>query len=129
MFFGLFFEYTRWHYSRALISYVRILKNFWWFTVAYFSMPLLFKTLFVPYKRMTEIPERTIGSWLEAQVINTLSRLVGLCVRVFLLGVGFLALCFLTVGGIGGYAVWLIAPILSTLLATYGGLLIIISLF
>jgi hypothetical protein len=129
MFFGLFFEYTRWHYSRALISYVRILKNFWWFTVAYFSMPLLFKTLFVPYKRMTEIPERTISSWLEAQVINTLSRLVGLCVRVFLLGVGFLALCFLTIGGIGGYAVWLIAPILSTLLATYGGLLIIISLF
>jgi hypothetical protein len=129
MFFGLFIEYTRWHYSRALISYVRILKSFWWFTVAYFSMPLLFKTLFVPYKRMTETPERTIGSWLEAQVINTLSRLVGLCVRLFLLACGFLALCFLTVGGIGGYAVWLIAPILSTLLATYGGLMIIVNLF
>ncbi|MFN3693235.1 MAG: hypothetical protein ACK4SL_04055 [Candidatus Paceibacteria bacterium] len=129
MFFGLFFEYTRWHYSRALISYVRILKNFWWFTVAYFSMPLLFKTLFVPYKRMTETPERTISSWLEAQVINTLSRLVGFCVRLFLLACGFLALCFLTIGGILGYAVWLIAPILSTLLATYGGLLIIANLF
>ncbi len=129
MFFGLFFEYTRWHYSRALISYVRILKNFWWFTVAYFSMPLLFKTLFVPYKRMTETPDRTISSWLEAQVINTLSRFVGLCVRLCLLTCGFLALCFLTVGGILGYALWLIAPILSTLLATYGGLLIIANLF
>lgn len=78
---------------------------------------------------MTETPKRTIGSWLEAQVINTLSRLVGLCVRVCLLASGFFALCLLTIGGIAGYAIWLITPILSTLLATYGGLLILVHLF
>ena len=128
MFFSFFLEYTRWHYSSALLSYVRVLKNFWWFTVAYFSMPLLFKTLFVPYKRMTETSDRTICSWLEARVINTLSRFVGLCVRIILLSTGFVALCLLTIGGIVGYSLWIMAPFLTAILAAFGGLLVVVNI-
>lgn len=127
MFFSYFLEYSRWHYSSALVTYVRILKNFWWFTVAYFSMPLLFKTLFVPYKRMTETAKPTVSSWLEARVINSLSRLVGFGVRVGLLTIGFVALCGLTVGGIIGYAVWLLLPFITVVTALCGGLLLIVS--
>jgi hypothetical protein len=125
MFFSLLVEYGRWHYGDALISYVRILKNFWWFVVAYFSMPLLLTTLFVPYKRMTEERGSGLSSWLEASVMNSLSRFVGFLVRLFLLFVGFLTLCLLTVGGIFGYGFWLILPIMPSLLILTGLLLII----
>lgn len=124
MFFSLLVEYGRWHYSDALVAYIRILKNFWWFVVAYFSMPLLLKTLFVPYKRMTEHTVGTVSSWLEASVMNTLSRLVGFLVRLCLLITGFVTLCGLTVGGIFGYGLWLIAPILPSLFMLTGLLLI-----
>ncbi len=125
MFFSLVFEYARWHYGDALVSYIRILKNFWWFVVSYFSMPLLFTTLFVPYKRMTEEPAEGLSSWLEASVMNSLSRLVGFLVRLFLLGVGFVTLCILTIGGMFVYGIWLILPLLPTVLLITGLLLII----
>lgn len=123
MFFSLL-AYAQWHYTDALLLYIRILKNFWWFVVAYFSMPLLFKTLFVPYKRMIEERDGTMSSWLEASVINTLSRLVGFLIRLSLLIIGFLTLVFLTIGGITGYAVWLILPIIPSVLLLVGSLMI-----
>ncbi len=123
MFFSLL-AYAQWHYTDALLLYIRILKNFWWFVVAYFSMPLLFKTLFVPYKRMIEERDGTMSSWLEASVINTLSRLVGFLIRLSLLIIGFLTLVFLTIGGITGYAVWLILPIIPSVLLLVGSLII-----
>jgi hypothetical protein len=123
MFFSLL-AYAQWHYTDALLLYIRILKNFWWFVVAYFSMPLLFKTLFVPYKRMIEERDGTMSSWLEASVINTLSRLVGFLIRLCLLIIGFLTLVFLTIGGITGYAVWLILPIIPSVLLLVGSLMI-----
>lgn len=127
MFFSLL-AYAQWHYTDALLLYIRILKNFWWFVVAYFSMPLLFKTLFVPYKRMIEERDGTMSSWLEASVINTLSRLVGFLIRLSLLIIGFLTLVFLTIGGITGYAVWLILPIIPSVLLLVGSLIIVTEL-
>ncbi len=123
MFFSLI-AYMRWHYSEALHVYLRILKNFWWFTVAYFSMPLLLKTLFVPYKRMTETRGESVGSWLEAGVMNTLSRLVGFLVRLTLLLVGFVALGILTIGGVAVYALWLLLPFVPSVLMLTGLLLL-----
>ncbi|MFM2340050.1 MAG: hypothetical protein RLZZ360_686 [Candidatus Parcubacteria bacterium] len=128
MFFGLMGEYYRWHYTNALIVYLRILKNFWWFIVAYFSIPLLIKTLFVPYKRMTESSTRTISSWLEARVMNTLSRLVGLLVRSCLLITGLISLGALIGIGVCGYMIWLGLPILTILLGIYGGVVLMVAL-
>lgn len=125
MFFSPLLEYGRWHYSDALVSYVRILKNFWWFVVAYFSMPLLLTTLFVPYKRMTEERRGNLTSWLEASVMNTLSRLIGFLVRVILLLTGFIVLGLLTLGGIFGYGLWLILPIIPSFCMIIGLLLIL----
>lgn len=125
MFFSYLLEYGRWHYGDALVSYLRILKNFWWFVVAYFSLPLLLKTLFVPYKRMTEVRGTNISSWLEAGVMNTLSRAVGMVVRLILLLGGFVALCLLTVGGIVGYGVWLVLPLVPSALMIIGAILLL----
>lgn len=127
MFFSLL-AYAQWHYTDALLLYIRILKNFWWFVVTYFSLPLLFKTLFVPYKRLTEISDGTVGSWLEASVMNTLSRFVGFLVRLCLLIMGFLTLILLTIGGIAGYAIWLILPIIPSVLLLVGSLIIVTEL-
>lgn len=128
MFFSFLLEYGRWHYGDALVSYIRILKNFWWFVVSYFSLPLLLKTLFVPYKRMTEERGSSVSSWLEAGVINTLSRAVGLIVRVALLLTGFVVLCILTVGGIIGYGLWLLFPLVPSALMIIGAILLLSQL-
>jgi len=116
-------DYFAWHYGEALVSYIRILKNFWWFIVAYFSLPLLFSTLFLPYRQFSETTTSNISSWLEASVMNTLSRLVGLVVRLFVITIGLVSLALLTLGGIAVYAFWLIAPFLPASLALIGVLL------
>jgi hypothetical protein len=130
MFFTLLVDYVRWHYGEALVHYLRILKTWWWFVLAYFSVPLLLVTLFAPFKRSYEPHARgeRIGVHIEHIVINTLSRLIGACIRLSLIIVALFLLVSLTVLGVFGYAIWLIAPGIPAFLTGAGIFLLVSSL-
>lgn len=130
MFFTLLVDYMRWHYGEALIQYIRILKTWWWFVLAYFSVPLLITTFFSPFKRLYEPKSDhiSLGNLVERLLINTLSRIIGAGVRLLLLATAFILMGMLTIGGIIGYAMWLIAPGIPALLTGAGLLLLIGSL-
>lgn len=118
----VFNHYLVWHYSIALSLIVKIWRNMLWFTVHYFSIPLLLRSLFAPWKRMTESKGK--GFDLEAiagaVVINVFSRLVGAIARSVLIGVGLATLLVEVVSIVFVYLLWLIAPFLIVILIIAG---------
>lgn len=105
--------YFLWHYTRALRAYTKIWFTWLWFINRLFSIPLLVRTLFSPWKRITE-DEPTgfdIERFFENVAVNVMSRLVGAFVRIplIILGLAFwLSAVFI---GIGGLVLWLVAPV------------------
>lgn len=113
-------HYLWWHYGKALSSYLRITKNIWWFLVQVFSLSLLARSLFTPLKRIHETRQRT-GNFEDlagALLINTLSRLFGLVIRLVIIISGLATLLLFSTLSIVLYALWLIAPI--ALIGSFG---------
>jgi hypothetical protein len=115
-------DYTIWHYSTALVAFVRLYKNFWWFLVQFFSIPQLTSSLFAPYKRITERRGSLldIEAWFSFIIINTISRLIGFCIRVCIIGFGLACLFILLVSSVLTYGFWLVAPGLLVYCFGYG---------
>lgn len=121
--------YLRWHYTRALADLMVIASNFLWFVYEFFSIPLLLRTLLVPFRRITETPQRTldIGAWFAAKTVNTLMRLVGAMVRLWVITLGFVSLCSVALLSGIAFCLWLAAPLLLIALAFIGVLLVFIA--
>ena len=115
-------DYLIWHYSTALVSFLRIYKNFWWFLTQFFSLPQLLSSLFNPYKRIKE-PRGSlldIEGWMGYLIINVLSRLIGLFTRLAIISWGIVSLAGLSFLGALCYAFFIIAPFLIVICFVYG---------
>ncbi len=106
-------EYFLWHYTTALRLCLNIATNFVWFVYHFFSMPVLFRTLFSPWHKIHEKYRSGFhpSSFAETFVINTIMRMVGFAVRaaVIIFGGG---LCIVTVlFGLTLFLIWLALPL------------------
>ncbi|OHA26650.1 MAG: hypothetical protein A3D52_03135 [Candidatus Taylorbacteria bacterium RIFCSPHIGHO2_02_FULL_44_36] len=116
-------RYLVWHYSEALADWWRIVGNFVWFFFHMFSIGLLLRTLFSPFKRMQE--ERKKGGfkfedWGGAIIINVLMRLIGFGVRTMLIAVGAIFILFTILIGVTAFVLWLVLPLAVTFLLVFG---------
>ncbi len=107
-----FWEYVGWHYGKALSEFIEVWKNIIWFLYHFFSMPLLVRTLFSPYRRL-EVHERHIGleERMSNLVANTLMRLLGFVLRTFMLTLGAVVMIATACAGIAAFTLWFLAPI------------------
>lgn len=118
---ALLFDFTVWYYSKALIDVFAVWYNFMWFITHFFSIPLLLRTLFSPWKRMTDDSKaRTIEGFFEAVVMNIMSRVFGAIARLALIIIGVIALCLGVVGLGIALICWLFSPFLIVLSFFYG---------
>ncbi|MCD5382394.1 MAG: hypothetical protein LR017_03755 [Candidatus Pacebacteria bacterium] len=119
--------YLAWHYTRAFGDITRVWINFLWFTEHFFSIRLLLRTLFAPWRRIVE--ERTkrfdIEDILGTIVVNVFSRFLGALVRLPIICVGVLALCLVCIGGVCLYVIWCVAPLMPLFFMVYGSVLIL----
>ncbi len=115
-------DYFTWHYSTALLSFVRIYKNLCWFLTQLFSIPQLSMSLLAPYKRMTQRRGSLfdIEAWMGFFAINLMSRLLGFFIRMVIISIGVFSLITLSIGAVATYALWLIAPFLMVFCFTFG---------
>jgi hypothetical protein len=115
-------DYMLWHYGAGLIAFVRVYKNFWWFLVQFFSIPQLTSSLFAPYKRMSERRGSLLDLrwWIGFIVINTMSRLLGLVIRLIIIGTGVLSLMLFSLSALISYGLWLVTPLLLIYCFSYG---------
>ena len=106
-------EFLAWHYTKGINYYLKSwLSTVNWFT-HYFSLPLLLKTLFSPWKRMV-VTDASAGfnfqKKFEAFTFNLVSRGVGAMVRFILFWTGLILIIFGFVGGAIGIVFWVIMP-------------------
>ncbi len=118
----LLVDYVRWHYTRAFRDIGATWLNIAWFVTHFFSMPLLLRTFFSPWKRVTEeYHKKGIEALASTFLVNTLSRLIGICVRLVILVMGVATLLITVLGLIVFLVVWIVLPLVSVM-SLIGGL-------
>jgi hypothetical protein len=107
--------YILWHYSGAIADIVRIWRNYLWFFYHFFSIPVLFKTLFSPWRRLQEEYKGgfDIENFFATKVVNTMMRLVGAFVRLAFIIVGIVVISIVFLGGLLFLAIWLALPLIA----------------
>jgi len=109
-------DFLAWHYSEGIAYYIKsveaTLKWFW----HYFSIPLLVRTLFSPWKRMVTAdtsPGFNLQKRFEAFSFNAVSVVIGFLARVTLIFSGLIFMALATLGGAVGILFWLVLPFFS----------------
>ena len=105
-------RYVAWHYTAGLLDCLRRLADFLWFIYHFFSVPVIARTLFTPWRRLGESYRRGLdpGRTLETFIVNTLMRLFGFIVRIFFLLAALLGLLVTFLIGLFTIAVFFLAP-------------------
>lgn len=115
-------SYLYWHYTEALKDLWQHLKNFLWFVYHFFSIPVLFHTFFMPWRRMGESYPKglDIAGFLSTFFINSLMRLVGVLMRFFLILMGLFCLFLTFSAGVVACVIWLALPWFAIILLFSG---------
>ncbi len=106
--------YIVWHYSRALYDFFGLWENAFRTVIHFFSIPLLLKTLFSPFHRLSETPPRGFhpGDFIAALTVTLIMRIVGIILRSTLIIAGVLTLLVVTLVGAVCFVGWLFLPVL-----------------
>lgn len=118
----LFFAYWRWHYSRGVADILILARNYVWFMVHFFSIPLLLSTLFSPWKRLHEDkPEHfDLEGYFGALIVNILMRLFGFTFRITVITIGLVFTLLTLLLSVLGIIIWLTAPLVLVALLFLG---------
>ncbi|HBM45944.1 MAG: hypothetical protein UT05_C0001G0079 [Parcubacteria group bacterium GW2011_GWF2_38_76] len=113
-----FLRYVVWHYTRAIKDLFTIWINFIWFTFNFFSIPLLLKTFFSPWKRLGE--ERKGFFDVTFIIIDTIMRLFGIFLRSITIIIGLVFVILVIALGPVALTLWLVWPLIILYLLTKG---------
>lgn len=118
----MLFQYLNWHFFDVPKNILSAWMNFLKFGLDYFSIPLLLKTLFSPWRRYIWFYPKgfEIRKYLEVAFSNLISRTLGMAMRISLISVGILVEIFIIFAGITIFLGWLILPFLLILGIYYG---------
>ena len=105
--------YLRWHYGKAIISLTIIWKNFLNFIFNFFSINLLFKNFFDPWKRMTDSYPSSfdLKKYFYAFMTNMIVRVVGMLMRGFLIIIGLAVYVLFALLYPVTLIIWLVLPL------------------
>ena len=111
---NIFLQYLSWQFLEVPANILRAWRNFLKFNLNYFSIPLLFKSFFSPWRRYSVPYGRgfDIRRFFETLISNLIFRFLGMIMRSFLIIIGLLVEVFIIFGGLTIFFGWLILPIL-----------------
>lgn len=115
-------EYFDWYYRGQARGMIKAWKNFLRFNLNYFSIPLLFKTLFSPWHKYQWFYGKgfELGERLQVFLSNLISRLFGAAIRLSFILVGVLVEIFIVLVGIAAIIFWLVMPALLVMGLWFG---------
>ena len=101
-----------WHYYEMPKFLFLVWKNYVVFGLNYFSIPLLLKTLFSPWRKYNwRYPKGfDIKEFLNTFISNTFSRFLGALCRIVLIIIGAIAQFFIIITGPIVILSWLLIP-------------------
>jgi len=124
---NIFIQYLFWQFFEVPRNILKGWRNFLLFYLNYFSIPLLFKTLFSHWRKYkwTYPKGLNIGKRFEVLFSNLLSRFLGAIMRIILIFIGLLLEIFLFLIGIIIFLGWLFLPVFL-ILGIYHGFRILL---
>jgi len=119
---NILFQYLSWHFIEAPKKIIEIWQNFLKFNLEYFSIKLLFKTFFYPWRKYEISYGRgfDIGKIFESFFSNLIFRILGAIIRSFFIFLGLLIQIFIIIIGIIIIISWLFLPLFLILGFYYG---------
>lgn len=128
-FLAISLHYLSWHYSRAILEFSHIYKDILVFIFNFFSISILLRSYFAPWRRMGEDYEKNIIDDLEdvasVFVVNLLMRIVGIVMRTLIIVFGVLFVLLVALLYPVLLIFWLALPLIIIILILLGlGLLI-----
>ena len=119
---NIIIQYLQWHFVEQPKAILRAWYNFLKFCLNYFSLPLLIKTLFSPWRKYKSSKGRRfdLKVYLNAVAFNAISRGIGAIMRSILIIIGITAEIFIFFAGIIIFVGWLILPALLVIGFFYG---------
>lgn len=116
-------HYLFWHYSVALVRFTAIYRDIVFFMSDFFSLSVLLKSFFAPWRRLSEpYPEDkfNISEILAVFVVNSLMRLVGIIMRSIIIIAGLMVLFLVIIFYPILLVLWLALPLLIVILLAAG---------
>jgi hypothetical protein len=115
----LFFPYyVRWHYGQGTKDLFVILGRFVSFVFSFFSITLLFQTLFSPWKRLRSEYQKGFHpeEFFSSLLINTIMRIVGLLIRTVVIFLGLIATILMMTISLAIALIWIFYPLVLAFL-------------
>ncbi len=115
-----------WYYTGAVKSIINIWRNFVIFVREYYSISLLLRTLFHPWRRdITKYRQGfSFKAFFETLIFNLISRSLGFCIRSVTVVIGSISLIGVIVLGTLVLVAWLVLPVALIFLIIIGALLL-----
>jgi len=109
-------KFFAWYYIDSISGLLSAWKNFLLFNLEFFSVPLLLKSLFSPWRRIYSPYGKTFELWknIEAFTLNMMSRIIGAILRVFLIVIGLIFEIVVLTAGLIIILLWLALPLILT---------------
>jgi len=87
-------------------------KNYILFASNYFSLPILLKSLFSPWRKYRWNYPKVINvaEFLNTLISNTFSRFMGALMRIFLIAAGIIFQIFVIFAGLIIFLAWILTP-------------------
>jgi len=105
-------EMFSWWYSAGITAFFAKLKHFFLVTSDFFSVNILLKTLFNPYRQIVGRATNSSPAGMFQALIDTLvSRFIGFLIRLVTLVLGGIILILQILASIVAFVVWIILPI------------------
>lgn len=115
---NIFRQFLEWYFIDQSLLIFKAWINYLRFNFEYFSIPLLLKTFFSPWRRYIWSYGRGFNfkRYLDAFVSNAIFRGLGAILRFFLIVIGIILEAFVFLAGIIVLALWFFSPfiIIST---------------
>jgi hypothetical protein len=113
-FLWIFPYYLGWHYGRGTSETFSVFKNFLFFIPRFFSIKVLFETLFSPFQRLKENYAGGLnpGQFAEVIVVNLIMRIFGFIVRSFIIMLGVATFIIVFFVEIVLFIIWITLPFL-----------------
>lgn len=110
----IFFQYLAWHFIDVPRAFGRAWRNYLYFVLNYFSVPLLLKTFFSHWRRYASSYGKGFNPrrYVEALVFNAMSRVIGMILRTLFIILGIGAEAFIFCAGLIILMLWIILPVL-----------------
>lgn len=106
----LLINFFSWWYTKGWFSFGKKVIDRIGYLIQVFSIPILLKTLFAPWKRITTNPGKSIAEKLRALLDNLVSRIIGFLTRTIVIITSIIIILITAIVGLILFIIWPLLP-------------------